>query len=125
VEVRIPDEIEKIDDSCFYRCRSIRCVTFGSNSKLGSIEGKAFWECGSLNAIDIPSPVTFLGYGCFSGCRGLLSVSFCPVSMLNCISDIAFFYCSLEQIIIPSPVKNNWITRLCRLSSTRECVLGS
>jgi hypothetical protein len=116
-DITIGDEIEKIDQSCFYFGHSICSVTFGPDSKLRSIESLAFYDCLKLKSIDIPSSVTFLGNGCFSSCSRLRSVSFCSGSMLNCISDKAFPGCSLQKIIIPSTVKT--IGRLC-LSSCKK-----
>jgi hypothetical protein len=62
-EVRIADEIERIDDGCF--CFSeIAVVTFGPRSRLSSIGVEAFSCCGKLKVMSIPSSVTFLGDYC-------------------------------------------------------------
>jgi hypothetical protein len=105
-DVRIPDKIEKIDERCFESCCWICSVTFGSKSKLFSIEQAAFRYCGNLKAIEIPSSVASLGVYCFYGCQSLQVVLFCSGSALNCIPDWGFAHCSeLESIIIPSTVK--------------------
>jgi hypothetical protein len=105
-QARVPDTIDKIDESCFESCREICSVTFGAQSKLLSIEQLAFRDCANLRAIEIPSSVTILGVDCFYGCQSLRVVLLCSGSVLNCIPDWAFAHCSeLESIIIPSTVK--------------------
>jgi hypothetical protein len=105
-EVRIPDRIAKIDESCFESHHVTFHVTFGSESKLLSIERAAFRDCVNLKAIEIPSSVTALGACCFQWCRSLRVVLFCSGSALDCIPDWAFAHCSgLESIIVPSTVK--------------------
>jgi hypothetical protein len=104
-EVRIPDEIEEIAESCFESRESIHFVKFGSGSKLTSIQISAFAHCWHLKTITIPSSVTVLGRFCFGG-SSLQTVSFCPGSQLASISDLAFSGCySLESITIPCSVK--------------------
>jgi hypothetical protein len=105
-EVEIPDEIEKIDGGGFLDCSSLSSVTFGSSSKLSSIEANGFLLCNHLKMIQIPSSVTFLGCFCFGQCSHLHVVSFCSGSQLQCISDGAFRECPwLESIVLPSTVK--------------------
>jgi hypothetical protein len=71
---------EVLEDLCFLP-DTLDCVnrighlvsfdlTFGSGSKLSSIEKNAFCRPGTLDKLKIPSSVTFFGGGCFSNCRG-------------------------------------------------------
>jgi hypothetical protein len=105
-EVTVPDEIERIDDSCFRFRDSIHFVIFGQLSRLSSIGNRGFAACENLKTISIPSSVTFLGDDCFMWCKALETVSFCDGSQLDSIPARAFFACySLESIILPSSVK--------------------
>jgi hypothetical protein len=104
--VEIPDEIEKIDEHCFRACTSIRSLTFGSASKLTSIEKAGFCACRNLKTIAIPSSVTRLGDYCFRACQSLQGVSFSG-STLKYLPDCAFGGClELKSIILPSTVNS-------------------
>jgi hypothetical protein len=116
-EVTIADEIEQLEEYCFGSCElvfeaeclftfeSVRCVKFGSMSKLSSIEESAFSCCRNLETITIPASVRFIGEQCFESCDSLRTVSFCSGCLLDCIPTGAFSSCwSLESIVLPPSV---------------------
>jgi hypothetical protein len=116
-EVVIGDEIEKLDEDCFYASKKLRIVHFGQQSHLRAIETAAFRNCWALKSITIPSPVTFIGDFCFMGVGLLASVTFCPGSQLKWVGEGTFFGCtSLKSLVLPSS------TETIRASCFWHCV---
>jgi hypothetical protein len=104
-EVRIADEIDRIDEGCFRFC-DISVVTFGANSQLSSIGEQAFRGCQQIKMITIPSSVTVLGNCCFESCAGLETVAFGAGSKLDAIPAGSFAACNrLRSITVPASVK--------------------
>jgi hypothetical protein len=62
--------------SSFSYMEYLKNVTFPSNSELEVIDDGAFWDCKSLEEIQIPASVTTLGKRVFYGCTSLASVTF-------------------------------------------------
>jgi hypothetical protein len=105
-EVRIPDGVVKIDESCFYCGTPICSITFPSNSRLSSMETRPFAYRPDLITISIPSRVTCLGDFCFDCCSSLKTVSFHSCSKLTSMPNGAFYFCSsLKSIFLPLTVK--------------------
>ena len=79
-------------------------VTYDGNSyPVTSIGGYAFYNCGSLTSVAIPSSVTSISQNAFSGCSGLTSVTI--PSSVTTIGTSAFSGCSgLNSVAIPSSV---------------------
>ncbi len=74
----------------------------------------AFWDCGSLERITIPSSVTSIGYSAFFACSSLESITI--PDGVEYIGNSAFEYCSsLERINIPSSVTSigDYVFRRC------------
>ncbi len=68
-----------------------------------SIGRRAFYGCGGLTSVTIPSGVTSIGNDAFFGCSGLTSVAM-PSSVTR-IGECAFYCCGgLKSITIPSSV---------------------
>ena len=77
----------------------------GKTYDVTSIGGSAFFYCGFLTSITIPSSVTSIGEHAFHYCDQLQSVTFEPNSKLESIGDYAFSGCSsLTNITIPNSV---------------------
>ena len=69
-----------------------------------SIEAGAFSSCGSMEAVFVPSSVTYIGDGAFSYCPKLKKVGF--EEGLQTIAPIAFKYCdSIETISFPTTLR--------------------
>ena len=75
------------------------------NMPVISVGAGAFFECGSLTSVTIPSSVISIGDLAFYNCGGLISVSI-PSSVIS-IGDGAFFGCdSLTSVGIPGSVES-------------------
>ena len=91
VSVKIPQEVEVIRTSSFSQNDALTEVVFGSGLKI--IGATAFYQCGSLQSIQIPSNIEIICEGAFSGCSNLLEATFegdCPGKFGNGVfSDTA------------------------------------
>ena len=83
----------------FTYLKKLKSVTIlGGNILLG-----AFYNCSSLESIEIPSGVTSIGEGVFYNCSSLESIEI-PSSVTS-VKSVAFYNCSsLTSIIIPSSI---------------------
>ncbi|MDO5771175.1 MAG: leucine-rich repeat domain-containing protein [Bacteroidales bacterium] len=79
-------------------------VTYsGKTYSVTSIGYNAFYNCSSLESVEIPNSVTEIGYEAFRGCSGLTSVSI--GNSVTSISERAFWGCSgLTSVEIPNSV---------------------
>jgi hypothetical protein len=71
----IPSHIEIISEHCFEGCKSLRIVTFETNSELIEIRSQAFADCFALDSILIPRSVRLFCSYCFESCRSLQTVA--------------------------------------------------
>ena len=55
-EVSIPNSVSELCDRCFYKCKRLRRVTFGSSSSLKRIGVSCFWTSG-VEEVSIPDGV--------------------------------------------------------------------
>jgi len=95
VEIQGGNEVTTIGNFVFYRCESLKAVSF---PKVTAIGGKAFEGCVSLETASF-SLVTEIDYGAFYYCINLQTASF-PV--LTKIGGNAFYYCEgLETASFP------------------------
>ncbi len=104
-ELTIPDTyndlpVTRIGIEAFFACGSLTSVTIPSNIKC--IEDGAFWMCHILSNVIISNGVTDIGNGAFKNCRSLVSVSI-PDTVTNIGEDV-FLNCPDEMIFI---VDNN------------------
>ena len=67
--VTIPDCVRSIGDSAFYECTSLETLNLPAG--LTSIGDSAFWECESLKTLNLPAELTSIGVNPFSGCDEL------------------------------------------------------
>ena len=93
--------VASIGDAAFWACGGLTNVTIPSNvTSIGSV---AFGGCTGLTSITIPSSITSIGSNAFSGCSGLTSITI-PSSVTS-IGNGAFSGCSgLTSITIPSSI---------------------
>ncbi|KAK8898256.1 hypothetical protein M9Y10_000534 [Tritrichomonas musculus] len=103
VKAQIPSFIKKISTQAFGRCKSLRKVIFGIDSKLKVINDSAFIET-SIVQITIPQSVIQISKSAFSNCKNLRNVFFMDNSKLANIEMKAFEYTSIREISIPSKV---------------------
>ena len=104
-EVTIPEGVQSIGYSAFFRCKSLSSLTLPSS--LQSIGDRAFSYCSSLSSLTFPSSSSLqsIGNGAFSGCSSLTSLTL--PSSLQSIGDEAFAYCrSLTSLTLPSSLQS-------------------
>lgn len=105
--IKIPASITSIGRSAFFNCTELTKVTFADNSRLESIEERAFYFCSKLTGIEIPANVASIGKEAFYGCNALDEVTFGSDSQLESIGDSVFSGCtSLTNIKIPTSVRS-------------------
>ena len=102
--VSIPDAVEDLCEKCFYECKNLSHVTFGTSSSLKRIGIEAFSKCG-LTSIHIPDSVEEFCEKCFAQCESLSRVTFGTSSSLKRIGVGAFYDCGLVAIRIPDTVE--------------------
>lgn len=99
--VVIPNDITKIGNFAFYKCKSLTSVVIPE--KTISIGKYAFYGCSSLTSVVIPNSVTHIGAYAFSDCDSLTSVV-TPNSVTS-IGYRAFYECSsLTDIVVPDNI---------------------
>jgi hypothetical protein len=103
--IDIAKSVEGLGADSFRDCGSLRWIFFGSNSKICSIEARAFAGCVLLQSICIPSAVTRISERCFWLCESLQTVSFASDSQLTVIAQAAFIESGLKSLTIPSTVE--------------------
>jgi hypothetical protein len=105
-EVTVPDTVESLGGLCFGYCKSVRVVTFSSESRLRSIEDGAFAECGQLESIFLPPSLESIGNECLCDCVSLAHISFGANSHLRSMGDRIFYHCrSLKSICLPAALE--------------------
>ena len=73
-DVSIPDGVRELCHGCFYSCKSLRRVNFGSSSLLKRIGVECFGWSG-VEDVSIPDGVRELCDRCFKGCTNLTLLS--------------------------------------------------
>ena len=123
--VTIPDSVNFIGHDSFANCTALKDVVLSAN--LITIEAFAFENCSSLSNIELPESLTFIGYRAFANCTSLKHITI-PQNSLNensgeCFADSglesvvlqegiavipasAFLRTKIEEIVLPSTVKN-------------------
>lgn len=128
--VIIPDGVEVIKRSMFYKCSQLETVTFPSTLKV--IEDFAFYGCDALKTIDlnhckvletigtsafegcqtmtklmIPDAVIEIEEAAFLGCQAIETVEFYGNSQLEILGSHVFKDCvQLKKIILPDQLKH-------------------
>jgi len=101
--VKVPDGVQTIGESSFYRCNKLKSVSLPDSLK--TIGSGAFAYCESLAAISIPTSVAHIGWETFASCKSLKTISI-PASVES-LRDDDFINCtSLESINVDSANKN-------------------
>ena len=98
----VPPTVDTIDSFAFYDCVSLQHIEMPSS--VVSIGSEAFRNCSSLISIELPSLLREIEYCAFANCTALTSIKI-PDS-IKIISGSCFAYCtSLKSVTIPSSVK--------------------
>ena len=98
--VVISEGIIDIEEFAFDCCENLKTIRFPSSlTTIGT-----YFECTSLESIDIPEGVTSILYGAFAECRSLKKAQL--PSTLEEIEDEAFYGCtSLQSVNLPEGLK--------------------
>ena len=103
-DVSIPNNVRGLCNRCFYDCKSLRLVNFGSSSSLERI-GDSCFEGSGVEEVSIPDSVRRLCDRCFYGCKSLRRVNFGSSSSLELIGDSCFADSGVEEMSIPDGVR--------------------
>lgn len=121
-EIKGKERISHIGEKAFDGCESLVNVSFSSqlcaigaeafsnctglteadlsDCRLGILPNRIFYNCGSLESVQLPEELQEIGEGAFFNCRHLLKVS--VPDNVNKIGRYAFFNCiSLEYLKLP------------------------
>lgn len=95
----------QVDDFAFFRCFSLKLITFTQSPKT-IICRFAFSQCKNLQSLIIPNFVILIGDYTFSHCDNLVEVTFLNQSTIKSLGNGAFFKCvKLKNIMIPESVE--------------------
>jgi len=83
-----PQTVERLDDRAFENCYNLTTIDWGENGALKSIGARSFFNCQSLQMLDIPEGVTDIGLAAFQGC-GYVETITLPATLCM-ISDRCF-----------------------------------
>ncbi|MDD5948903.1 MAG: leucine-rich repeat protein [Lachnospiraceae bacterium] len=103
--VIVEEGVESLGESMFYNCTSLGTVRLPENS-LTSIDQYAFAGCSALEAIDIPSSVTYFGPGAFYQTKWLDEKRQERSDHLVIVNDVVVDgYLCTGDIVVPEGVK--------------------
>lgn len=103
----IPAGVNVIKDYAFAQNTSLKNIIFEGN-EIATIDHHAFFECSSLESINIPSGVSAIGDYAFAGCIGLKKVRI-PYSV-NSIGNFSFKDCvNAKFYVVKGSYADNWL----------------
>jgi hypothetical protein len=103
--VILPANISEVDAGCFQNCVNLKSVVLPESSVKMSVRDYVFDGCRSLESLDMPERIIFIGNGSFRGCTGLKSMT--VPSYAGSIGDSAFLGCSsMKKVVIGQSVKS-------------------
>ena len=139
-DIKIPDTVNNIGETAFYKCKSLQSVklpsklkiinnsTFGLCSSLSSvtmggsvekIDSYAFEGCKKLASIELPDSLRIIGYKSFGNC-----VKLSKVKLSNSTESIAlnaFIGCEdLKEVTIPASVTNIGVKAFGYLNESKK-----
>ncbi|WP_075722046.1 leucine-rich repeat domain-containing protein [Roseburia sp. 499] len=102
-DIVIPAKATAIGDNAFKNNDNITSVRFEQGSKVQSLRYQAFYDCDSLNSVELPTGLITIGQSAFASCGELTSVVI--PDTVTVLGTGAFEYCtSLKEITIPKSV---------------------
>lgn len=104
--VVLPSTLKYIEDFAFYGCEKLTSISLENCIELESIGTSAFEGCTSLTTIRIPGSVVEIEAACFLGCKKLEVIKFSGNSRLEIIGSHGFKDCeSIQNIELPDQLK--------------------
>lgn len=101
----IPSKVRKINKNAFKNCSNLESIEFGPDSSLEEIGEKSFYNCISLQALNLPKSVKIIGISSFENNKSLSKLEL--NEGLKTISNRSFANCiSLKKLQIPSSLEN-------------------
>lgn len=92
-----------LSGAMFEGCESLTSVSFDEQSKMKTLNSRAFANCSKLTDIELPNSITTIGEQAFFNCSSMLTLTI-PIEVES-IDVSAFQGCSsLESVIIPDKV---------------------
>lgn len=126
--IKIPRGVVRIEDEAFYGCDAQTIIIPSTVTRIGDSSGNmwgnkaVFRECASLQSIEIPESVTYIGTYAFYGCKSLKTVTL--NEGLRIIKEDAFAYCtSLKEITMPQSVTSIGGSAFYECNSLKKVVL--
>ena len=105
VEITVPEKITKLYGSTFRECKNLKTVhlpsalkqLYGIDNSMTTDQYGPFQDCSSLESINFPEGLLYIGKGSFSGCSKLTSIQL-PEGVTT-VNDYAFRNCSAVTFI--------------------------
>lgn len=100
-KVIVPASVATLGSQAFESSERMKRIEFAADSRLTSIQPRAFYECKALDHVVLPAGITTINEATFRYCESLTDITL-PVRLTN-INEYAFASCTaLEQIALPS-----------------------
>ncbi len=105
--VTFPSTLKVIEDFVFYGCDALKNINLDHCTVLEVIGTSAFEGCCSLTQLVIPDAVIEIEEAAFLGCQSLNSITFLENSQLETLGSHAFKDCAkINQMILPDLIKH-------------------
>ncbi|MFR3345430.1 MAG: leucine-rich repeat domain-containing protein [Anaerobutyricum sp.] len=104
--VKLPDTLQDIGSQAFQLCHNLTHIDFGNGIRRLGANGhcQIFDVCNSLESVEFPAQIEYIGHNCFENCKKLRNVKF--NEGLQEIGPEAFMDCeSLKNVEFPSTLK--------------------
>lgn len=104
--VILPSTLKQIDDFAFYGCENLKNLALENCKNLEKIGKSAFEGCAALVKISIPALTTEIQAAAFLGCKKIEKVDFSENSHLEILGSHAFKDCEgIKDLILPKALK--------------------
>ena len=105
--VTFPSTLKAIEDFAFYGCEALKKIDLSRCKMLEVIGTSAFEGCKSMTGLVIPDAVIAIEEAAFLGCQGIETVEFPGDSQLEILGSHAFKDCEkIKSIILPDQLKH-------------------
>ncbi len=105
--VIFPSTLKAIEDFAFYGCEALKKIDLNRCKVLEVIGTSAFEGCKSMTGLVIPDAVIAIEEAAFLGCQGIETVGFPGDSQLEILGSHAFKDCEkIKSIILPDQLKH-------------------